>query len=173
MNLPKPSSPAYLVRHIKADDGAASGYEIYVRPFPATRGGRWQISAGGGVYAFWSNNGRELFYETAYHQIMVVGYTVSGDSFLPSKPRLWSDRQLFSAATSNLDLAPDGKRFVVLTLPEPAPGEKGSVHVTMLLNFFDEVRRRIPVSKIKPGRRYRTLALSVGPAARNHDLRHP
>jgi len=57
---------------------------------------------------------------------------------------LWSDRQLFYSGLSNLDLARDGKRFAVLALPETAPGERGSVHVTMLLNFFDELRRRIP-----------------------------
>jgi hypothetical protein len=29
-------------------------------------------------------------------------------------------------------------------MPEAAGGEKGSIHVTMLLNFFDELKRRIP-----------------------------
>jgi hypothetical protein len=43
-----------------------------------------------------------------------------------------------------IDVAPDGKRFVVLALPEAASAEKGSVHVMMLLNFFDELKRRIP-----------------------------
>jgi hypothetical protein len=75
---------------------------------------------------------------------MVADYTVDGASFVPGKPRLWSERQLFYTGTSNLDLAPDGNRFVMLTLPEPAAGAKGSVHVTMLLNFFDEVRRKLP-----------------------------
>jgi Tol biopolymer transport system component len=119
--------------------------EIYVRPFPAGSGGKWQISIGGGLYGLWANDGRELFYETADYRIMVLDYTVNGASFVPGKPRLWSDKQLFFNGTSNLDLAPDGKRFVVFTLPETrAGGEKGSVHVTVLLNFFDEVRRRIP-----------------------------
>jgi serine/threonine-protein kinase len=119
--------------------------EIYVRPFPAGSGGKWQVSSVGGLYAFWANNGRELFYETADNRIMVVNYTVNGPSFVRGKPRLWSDKQLFFTGTSNLDLAPDGKRFVVLSLPEtPAGGEKGTVHVTILENFFDEVRRRIP-----------------------------
>ena len=44
----------------------------------------------------------------------------------------------------NLDLAPDGKRFAVLAQPENAGLESGSVHVVMLLNFFDELKRRIP-----------------------------
>ena len=86
--------------------------EVYVRPFPAGRGGKWQISTGGGWRVFWSNNRRELFYETPESHIMAVDYTVKGDSFVPGKPRLWSDKQI-SNAVSNLALAPDGKRFAV------------------------------------------------------------
>ncbi len=118
--------------------------EIYVRPFPASRGGKLQISSGGGMYALWSGNGRELFYETGDNRIMSVDYKVEGDSFLLGKPRAWYDQPLFYAGTSNLDLAPDGKRFVVLAFPETAPDGKGTVHVTMLLNFLDELKRRIP-----------------------------
>jgi hypothetical protein len=43
-----------------------------------------------------------------------------------------------------MDLAPDGKRFVVFSLPEAASDAKGSVHVTVLENFFDWVRKRLP-----------------------------
>jgi serine/threonine-protein kinase len=117
--------------------------EIYVRPFPNANGGKWQISSGGGLYPLWSKNGRELFYEAADNRIMVADYTVNDGSFVRGKPRPWSDKELFYAGGSNLDLAPDGKRFAVLALPE-TPGEKGTVHVTMLLNFFDELKRRIP-----------------------------
>ena len=74
----------------------------------------------------------------------VVDYTVAGTSFMPGEPRLWSDTHLFYTGTSNLDLVPDGKHFIVLALPEAASGEKGSVRVTMLLNFFDELKRKIP-----------------------------
>jgi Tol biopolymer transport system component len=118
--------------------------EIYVRPFPPGNGGRWQISTGGGLYPRWSNNGRELFYETADYRIMVMDYKVDGASFVPGKSRLWSDQQLFYTGISNMDLAPDGKHFVVFSTPEATGGDKGSVRVTMLLNFFDEVRRKLP-----------------------------
>jgi hypothetical protein len=91
-----------------------------------------------------SRPGRELFYEGLDSRIMVVDYTVKGDSFVPGKPRVWSEKQLFNPGLLNLDLAPDGKRFAVLHAPELAGSEKGSVHVTVLLNFFDEVKRRIP-----------------------------
>jgi Tol biopolymer transport system component len=118
--------------------------EVYVRPFPAARRGKWQLSSGGATYAFWSKNGRELFYESVDNRIMVVDYAINGDSFVPAKPRVWLDKQLFSPGLLNLALAPDGQRFAVLHTPELAGGGKGSVHVTVLLNFFDEVKRRIP-----------------------------
>lgn len=120
--------------------------EIYVRPFPSGRGGKSQISTAGGLYGIWSDSGRELFYETADNRIMVVDYTVNGDSFMPGKPRPWSDKRLFYNGTSNLTLAPDGKRFAALLMPEAGGQEKGSVHVTFLLNFFDELRRRTETS---------------------------
>jgi Tol biopolymer transport system component len=121
--------------------------EIYVRPFPVAQGGKWQISTGNALYSIWSNNGRELFYETRDHYIMVVDYTVNGDSFERGKPRLWSKSQIYMPGNTNLTLAPDGKRFAVFPRPEASEPEKGSVHVTFLLNFLDELRRRIPTSK--------------------------
>jgi hypothetical protein len=31
--------------------------------------------------------------------------------------------------------------------PESTGGQKGSVHVTVLQNFFDELRRKVPAGK--------------------------
>ena len=72
---------------------------------------------------------------------MVADYTVSGSSFEASKPRLWSNQRLFQTAFTNFDLAPDGKQFAIVPDASAAPTE---VRVTMLLNFFDELRRRLP-----------------------------
>jgi serine/threonine-protein kinase len=140
-SLPRFSPDGHWIAYRSNESGIN---EIYVRPFPASRGGKVQISNGGGLYGLWSGNGHELFYETGDNRIMVRDYTVEGDSFLPGKPRVWYDQPLFYAGTANLDLSPDGKRFAVFALPETAPGEKGTVHVTMLLNFLDELKRRIP-----------------------------
>ena len=75
---------------------------------------------------------------------MVVDYTANRDSLVPGRPRLWSDKQIFCTCVLNLALHPDGKRFAGFPMPEAMVGEKGSVHVTFLLNFFDELRRRAP-----------------------------
>jgi len=117
--------------------------EIYVRPFPPGAG-KWLISTGDGLHAVWSINGRELFYETLDNRIMVVDYGVNSDSFLPGKPRLWSDKQIYNGGVTNWALAPDGKRFAVFLPPEVTSGEQRTLHMTFLLNFFDELRRRMP-----------------------------
>jgi WD40 repeat protein len=123
-----------------------SNPEVYVRPFPADpSGGKWQISGGGGNNPIWSRNGRELFYMTPQNQIMVVSYTAKGATFVADKPRLWSDHRIWNGIGKDYDLAPDGKRFAVFEPPEG--DQKPEAHVNLLLNFFDEVRRRAPASK--------------------------
>jgi hypothetical protein len=77
---------------------------------------------------------------------MVVDYTATGGSFQPGNSRVWSDKLLFRPANLNLDLHPDGKRFAVFQMPEAAT-EAGPLHATFLLNFFDELRRRLPLNK--------------------------
>jgi hypothetical protein len=42
------------------------------------------------------------------------------------------------------DLAPDGRRLVLPSALSPEDA-KGSLHVTFLFNYFDELRRRVPV----------------------------
>jgi serine/threonine-protein kinase len=85
---------------------------------------------------------------------MVADYTAApstattGGSFSSNKPRVWSDRPT-RAVGSNLSyaLAPDGKHFAVFPLPETTAEDKGAAHVTFLLNFFDELRRKVPAGK--------------------------
>ena len=114
--------------------------EIFVRSFP-DKGGKWQISNDGGMFALWSPNGRELFYRTSEQQIMVVSYTAKGDSFVPDKPRLWSEKRLADTGHfQNVDIALDGKRFLALMPAETAGQQRGNNNVIFLLNFFDYLR---------------------------------
>jgi Tol biopolymer transport system component len=124
-------------------------FEIYVRPFPGgapSGSGKWQTSAGGGMNPMWSRNGRELFYESPDNLIMAAVYAANADSFTADKPRPWSNTQILEPVPFlwNLDLAPAGKRFAVFPKPDATGEQKSSVHVTVLLNFFDELRRRVP-----------------------------
>jgi serine/threonine-protein kinase len=153
--LQTPALEAWLVfspdgRYVAYLSNESGGYEVYVRPAPGPDGkpgpGKWQVSTGGGIYPVWSPNGRELFYRSPDGRIMVTDYTAASGSFSSSKPRVWSDRPIRSVgAALNFALAPDGKHFAVFPLPEATAEDKGAVHVTFLLNFFDELRRKVPV----------------------------
>jgi hypothetical protein len=66
------------------------------------------------------------------------------------KPRVWFDKQLGGSVNSwrNFDLAPDGKRVVALMpATENKAGREAQNHVVFLENFFDELRRKIPLGK--------------------------
>ncbi len=116
--------------------------EVYVRPFPGP-GGKWQISTTGGEMPTWSENGGELFYRTADSRIMVVTYLIEGDSFRAGRPRLWSEGQFTDRGVArNFDLHPDGKRFAVLKATEESEQTR-LTQVIFVLNWFDEVRRRV------------------------------
>jgi Tol biopolymer transport system component len=130
--------------HWIAYSSDASGvHEVYVRPFPGP-GGQGQVSVGGGYLPMWRKDGR-LLYETNDNRFMAVDYKVSGDSFEPGKPRLWSNTRVMEfGLVHNASLAPDGNRVVVFPRLQSVEEEKGTVHVTFLLNFFDYLRRQAP-----------------------------
>ena len=118
--------------------------EIYVRPFPGP-GGKWQVSADGGVTPTWSRARSELLYGTPSGQIMVAAYTTEGESFRAEKPRLWSEGRYVVRGSRMFDLHPDGNRVAMATAPV-ASGVKQD-KLTFLFNFFDELRRIVPVAK--------------------------
>ena len=119
----------------------SGGFQVYVRAYP-DRGGKWQISTNGGVYPEWSRTGHQLFFESQDNRIMVAGYRVDGDSFIPDKPRAWSETRLANLGLfKNFDVAPDGKRIVALLPAESGVAQQSRGHVVFLMNFLDEVRR--------------------------------
>ena len=118
-------------------------YEVYVRPLTG-RGEQVQISNAGGTIPLWSKNGRELFYRTEDQRIMVAYYTVTGESFIAERPRAWFGKRLTNLGmAANLDVAQDGKRLVVLLPAETTDARESKSHVTLVVNFFDEVQRRV------------------------------
>jgi serine/threonine-protein kinase len=128
----------------KARDGGRE--DVYVRPYPGP-GGKWLVSsAGSGTSPVWSSTGHELFYLGSDGRIQVADYTVQGDSFAVGKPRSWSPAQL-SIGASQFDVMPDGKRILMALGDVAGQGDRSNTHVTLLLNFFDELRRRAPAGK--------------------------
>ena len=117
--------------------------QVYVQAFPDKHGKR-QISVDRAGYPAWSRDGRELFFwQRGDGHLMVVPFEARGDSFVAGTPRVWSETvPAFFPATKFYDPAPDGKSIVELMPADTSEEPHG--HVTFLLNFFNELRRRVP-----------------------------
>jgi serine/threonine protein kinase/Tol biopolymer transport system component len=122
---------------------ASGRYEIYVQAYPGP-GGRLQISSEGGTEPLWSRNGRELFYRSGDKMMAVEIDTRS--SLSAGKPKsLFQGRYLPAPAqTANYDVAPDGRRFLMV---KPGGEEQAPTQVNLVLNWFEELKRLVPVSK--------------------------
>jgi hypothetical protein len=124
-----------------------------VRAFPppaSGQAGQWQISNDGKgrpTGPMWLRNGRDLIYRSG-DQLMAVSYSVNGDAFVPEKPRVWIDK--LGGIDSGWDVKPDGKRVAVVTPVASGEAPKPDHEVVLLLNFFDELRRRVPVENKTP-----------------------
>ena len=110
--------------------------EIYVVPYPGP-GGKSQVSTDGGTQPRWNRNGRELFFRSGARMMAVDVETAA--SFQAGAARV-----LFERVSSDYDVAPDGKRFLMLK-PSTTAGDSTEIHV--IVNWFDDLRRRVPLPK--------------------------
>lgn len=119
-------------------------YEIYVQPYPGP-GGKWQISTEGGTEPVWNPNGRELFYR-AGDKMMAVDISVQ-PNFAAAKPRvLFGGRYMPTPGTlPNYDVSLDGRRFLMLKRSEA--GEAAPTQINIVVNWFEELKRRVPPAK--------------------------
>ena len=125
--------------------------EVYVVPFVqgrASGAGKWLVSIGGGMQPCWSPNGKSLYYVGADRRIYVVISEARGDTFIPGKPRPFSEIRVAvpqGGGFTSYDVAPDGRLAVVVPADEQV--EKPQTALRVVLNLGDELRRRGPVAK--------------------------
>jgi serine/threonine protein kinase/Tol biopolymer transport system component len=120
---------------------------LWVVPFPGPGGG-WLVSSRGDE-PVWSRNGLELFFLSG-GTIMVAGYTARGDALVFGKPQVWSPHRaldLGSRPVPDFDVSPDGKRLAIVLNSDGTADPQPITHLTFLVNFFDELRRKVPIGK--------------------------
>ena len=81
---------------------------------------------------------------------MVAGYTATGDALVFGKPKVWSPHPVPGEGSPPVvpyDLFPDGKRVAVVLNADGTADPRPVTGLTFLLNFFDELKRRLPVAK--------------------------
>ncbi len=117
--------------------------EIYVRPFPRTEDGRWQLSAAGGEEPLWSRGGREIFYRSRSGEMMAVP-VASTPAFSSGAPRALFAMTGYARAPGNraYDVTPDDQRFVLLRLVVDSTA-RASVQLVFVDNWFGELKARM------------------------------
>ncbi len=111
--------------------------DIYVVPFPNTRGGKWPISTDGGTEPVWSHRGTELFYRDASGNLVAV--RVNADRTFS----VGRSTTLFPAAgyeshrfTPQYALSLDDKRFLMIRPLET----KSPDNIIVVENWFEELK---------------------------------
>lgn len=109
-------------------------WEVYVGAFPA-RGGRWQISTGGGAEPRWRSDGKELYYVAPDGTLMAAALQFDGDSVRAAAPEpLFKARfGIFGSDMYRPVYTPGegGRRFLVNLVVE----ETAASPITMILNW--------------------------------------
>lgn len=117
----------------------------FIQPFPTT-GTQYQVVRGG--RPLWSRNGKELFIVPGAGRLQVVGVTTTPTvSFTnpTERPRGFGEAAPWSPRT--FDIMPDGRLLGV-----GLPGERSvtgiaTAKIRIVINWFDELRRLVPVAK--------------------------
>jgi serine/threonine-protein kinase len=113
--------------------------EVYVSAFPDP-GAQRRISIDGGTEPVWSPNGRELFYRNGT-ALMVATVETAGDIRVRSREVLFDGPYTHWIYHSNYDIHPNGEQFAMIK-----PVEEQSPGLVVVLNWADELRRRMEVT---------------------------
>jgi serine/threonine-protein kinase len=117
--------------------------QVFVQPFPAT-GIRYLV--GSGARPQWSPDGKEIFfYRTDGTFVKTVtthpSFSLSDAVTLPFN--VYGGRG--PGAGRDADIMPDGQHFIaVIASTEEAGGQNGIRQFQVMLNWFDELKQRVP-----------------------------
>jgi hypothetical protein len=122
---------------------------VYVQPFPAT-GAKYQLVAKGldiPSHPVWSPDGKELFYNPRPLGLEVVSVSTTpafafGDSVPVPRPFQLTPPEQRRA----YDITPGGK-FVARVSATPTQYGAQTQHIQVVLNWFEELRERVPTSR--------------------------
>jgi serine/threonine-protein kinase len=128
-------------RWMAYDSDESGRVEVYAQSYPDPHVKRWKVSPAHGSEPVWTRSGRELVYRK--------GDTVMAVSFDPANGRSGEPRPLFSGPypdspgwtrPRSYDVSRDGERFLLTK----RPATHARPRIAVVLNWFDELRGRVP-----------------------------
>ena len=113
--------------------------QVYVRPFPDTGGGLWQVSTSGGRQPAWNPNGPELFFRAVDGTLMAVTVTTA-PRFGVGMPQRMLERSYYTLGPyRSYDVSRDGKRFLMLKSSDDSLREPATIMIVQ--NWLAELER--------------------------------
>jgi serine/threonine-protein kinase len=134
-------------RWVAYESNSSSSFEIYVRPFPNTGGGQWQVSTAGGRQPLWARSGKELFYIGADGALLRVPVEARGATWSAGTPTKIFDRRYFvgnSVGSRTYDVSSDGQRFLMIKTPG---SDSGTAPLLVVVQHWDEELKRLVPTK--------------------------
>jgi len=118
--------------------------DVYVQPFPQN-GAKYKISAKDGADSpVWTPDGRKIVFESGRRLMSVDIQTKPAFTF--TEPKALPVETEPSALGRPYDITPDGKWFLVIQrAPGADPSEKTPPKINIVLNWFEELKQRVPV----------------------------
>jgi eukaryotic-like serine/threonine-protein kinase len=130
-------------------------YEVFVRPFPNVDDGKVQVSNAGGSAPLWSWDGSELFYHDTQATLVAVSFETEPSFRVTVRTPLFTVPEGFlgrggtnSFITGLYDVAADGRFLMMRSVGAPSATEDSEgerARVILVLNWFEELTRRVPV----------------------------
>ena len=117
--------------------------EVYVRPFPGTSGGRWQISIQGGTLPRWAPDGRRLYFVDPRANLIAAEVTTTpGFEVRDLKTILNNSNLLNDLYHQGYEVLPQGKGVMTLTV-RASGSTRDAPRLVMVENWFTDLKARI------------------------------
>ncbi|MBA2291753.1 MAG: serine/threonine-protein kinase [Gemmatimonadales bacterium] len=124
-----------------SDESGAN--EIYVRPFPGTAGGRWQVSNGGGVSPVWAPDSRELFFIDNGSRLVAADLrTTAGFEVVELRPLFEVRGYILDVFHQSFAVTPDGASFIFSRQRSSGAGAAKPT-VIMVQNWFTHLNAQL------------------------------
>ena len=122
-------------------DESGGGVDVFIQSFPDPQKKRVKVSPAHGSEPTWTKGGRELIYREG---AKVIAVSIDPETGTSGPPRVlfsgpYPDNPGWTRPRS-YDVTPDGERFLMTK----QPGEQARPRITVVLNWFTELRAKVP-----------------------------
>jgi len=116
--------------------------EVYVRPFPNTNDGRWQVSTAGGETPRWAPDGRTLYFVDPASRV-VAAHIRAGPGFAVDdlRPLFNASGLILDGFHQAYDIAPDGRAFLFISPREVSTTSRAPA-IVRIDHWFRELEAR-------------------------------